>query len=148
MHTPIVWQHNIPSRAAHIMLGMGGGMNVPDPPVLSLVTGKTSYTDINVRETLYRWTDQPQLLWAAMYELMARDTKKVIHVGPAPNIIPATLKRLSENVQAQTKASLGMRTLARLASGPWLRSLLPQRTALLRAPNLQQCILEDWLLEN
>jgi hypothetical protein len=40
-----------------------------------------------------------------------------------------------------------MRALAQIVSRPWLQKLLPERTALLRAPLVKQVILEDWLLE-
>jgi [acyl-carrier-protein] S-malonyltransferase len=41
-----------------------------------------------------------------------------------------------------------LRAAAGLARRPWLSSLLPSRAALLRAPQIQHVILEDWLLEN
>lgn len=147
LHTPIVWQRNIPTRAAQAMLSMRGGLTAPQPSVLSLVTGE-EYTDTNIRTLLYHWTDQPQQLWRGVCELFSRGVGLVIHVGPEPNIIPATLRRIGDNVAAQMKASMGMRTLARLANRPWLKSLLPQRTSLLRAPKLKQIVLEDWLLEH
>jgi hypothetical protein len=45
-------------------------------------------------------------------------------------------------------ASFGMRAVSGMVGRPWLKALLPARTALLRAPLLQHVILEDWLLEN
>ena len=146
LHTPITWQRNIPTRAAQAMLSMQGGLTEPHPRVLSLVTGE-DYTDTTIRALLYRWTDQPQRLWGGVCELFSRGVQTVVHVGPQPNIIPATLRRIGDNVAAQTKASMGMRTLARLANRPWLKAVLPQRTSLLRAPQLQQIVLEDWLLD-
>ncbi|MCA9173681.1 MAG: hypothetical protein KDB14_04270 [Planctomycetales bacterium] len=148
LHTPIVWQRNIPSRAAQLMLSMRGGMTAPTPPVLSLVTGATSYTEGNVRDILYRWIDQPQSLWAGVCAMLGMGVRTVIHVGPQPNIIPATLKRLSDNVTAQLKGNLGMRALAGLARRSWLQALLPQQASLLRAPQLKQIVLEDWLLRD
>jgi [acyl-carrier-protein] S-malonyltransferase len=75
----------------------------------------------------------------------------VIHVGPGPNLIPATFYRLRENVQAQLTGNslnkLGLRAMARAVRRPWLSAVLPSRTALLRAPHLRHIILEDWLLE-
>ena len=41
MHTPIVWQRNIPNRSAVMMQTLPGGFQGPTPAVLSLVTGKT-----------------------------------------------------------------------------------------------------------
>jgi [acyl-carrier-protein] S-malonyltransferase len=123
-----------------------GDLVAPKPPVLSLVTGKFSYNDYNCREILYRWTDHPQRLWDAVYESLAVGVQTMIHVGPAPNIVPATFARLSDNVTAQVKGNLGMRALSVAARRYWLQALLPQRAALLRAPFVQHVILEDWLL--
>jgi [acyl-carrier-protein] S-malonyltransferase len=148
LHTPIVWQKNIPCRAGEMMHTMAGGFAEPRPPILSLVTGKFSYNDYNCREILHKWTDHPQRLWEAVYETLAAGIQTVVHVGPDPNIVPATFERLSENVAAQTKAHFGMRALSAAANRRWLSSMLPQRTALLRAPFVKQVILEDWLLAN
>jgi [acyl-carrier-protein] S-malonyltransferase len=70
-------------------------------------------------------------------------------VGPHPNLLPATFNRLSNNVTAQTRgwSGLGKRTMSRLVRRPWLTRLLPSSAALLRAPFVEQVILEDWLLE-
>lgn len=148
LHTPIVWQKHIPNRAALLMATMSGGLTAPTPPVLSLVTGKASYNDYNARDLLYRWTDHTQLLWDAVYETLAQGVETIIHVGPEPNIIPATFHRLQENVEVQMKASLGLRAVSGMVGRPWLKSLLPARTALLRAPLVHHVILEDWLLDN
>jgi [acyl-carrier-protein] S-malonyltransferase len=148
LHTPIVWQKYIPNRAALLMATMSGGMTAPKPPVFSLVTGKMSYNDYNSRDLLYRWTDHTQLLWDAVYETLAQGIETVIHVGPSPNLIPATFTRLRENVETQIKASLGLRAVSGMVGRPWVKALLPARTALLRAPLVQHVVLEDWLLEN
>jgi [acyl-carrier-protein] S-malonyltransferase len=152
LHTPIVRQKHIPDRAAVMMASMRGGLQPPCPPVLSLVTGERSYDDYHARDILRDWVDHPQRLWDAVYETLASGISTVIHVGPAPNVIPATFHRLSENVtQQMTGRSLGrmgMRAAAGLARRPWLSALLPSRAALLRAPLLKHIILEDWLLEN
>lgn len=146
MHTPIVWQRNVCDRAAVLMQTLSGGLTAPEPKVLSLVTGKCSYTDVNARQLLQDWTDHPQLLWDVVYELLRSDVDTVIHVGPEPNIIPATFTRLKENVEAETKGKIGMRALTSVVDHPWIKRLLPERTALLRAPVIRQIILEDWLL--
>ena len=146
LHTPIVWQRHISNRAAVQMHTMPGGLTAPQPPVLSMVTGKTSYTDLNARQLLAQWTDHPQRLWDAVYTTLTAGIETVVHVGPAPNIIPATFKRLKDNVEMQTKASLGLRAVSGIVTRPWLKRLLPARTALLRAPLLNHVILEDWLL--
>jgi [acyl-carrier-protein] S-malonyltransferase len=152
LHTSIVRQRHIPDRAAVMMASMRGGLQPPCPPVLSLVTGERSYDDFHARDILRDWVDHPQRLWDAVYETLSSGITTVIHVGPAPNVIPATFHRLSENVtQQMTGRSLGhmgMRAAAGLARRPWLSTLLPSRAALLRAPLLRHIILEDWLLEN
>jgi [acyl-carrier-protein] S-malonyltransferase len=146
LHTPIVWQRNVPNRAAVMMHTLKGGFTIPEPPVLSLVTGKCSYNEYNARETLRDWTDHPQLLWDVIYETLRSGIKTVIHVGPEPNIIPATYKRLHDNVEAETKGRIGMRALTAVVHHPWIKLLLPERTALLRAPLIEHVVLEDWLL--
>lgn len=146
LHTPIVWQRNIPTRAAVLMQRMAGGLTTPDPPILSLVTGNCGYNDYNAREILQNWTDHPQLLWDAVYETLRANVDLVIHAGPEPNIIPATYTRLKDNVEAEIKGKVGMQALSAVVHHPWIKRLLPERTALLRAPKVRQIILEDWLL--
>lgn len=152
LHTTIARQRNIPDRAAVMMDVMPGGLQPPCPPVLSLVTGKRSYDDYHARDILRDWVDHPQRLWDAVYETLSSGITTVIHVGPGPNVIPATFTRLSDNVRQQTTGRtwnhLGMRAAAGLARRPWLSALLPSRAALLRAPLIEQIVLEDWLLEN
>jgi [acyl-carrier-protein] S-malonyltransferase len=119
---------------------------------VSLVTGKRSYDDTSARDLLRRWIDQPQRLWDAVCETLAADVKTIIHVGPAPNMIPATFTRLAENIKQQvggrSLGSYGRRAMTGVARHPWLGPLLPARAALLRAPYVQQIVLEDWLLEH
>ncbi|MDA1051993.1 MAG: ACP S-malonyltransferase [Planctomycetota bacterium] len=146
LHTPIVWQRNICDRAAVLMQTLRGGLTAPSPKVLSLVTGKCSYTDVNARQILQDWTDHPQLLWEVVYEVLRSDVDTVVHVGPEPNIMPATFTRLKDNVETETKGKIGMRALTAVVDHPWIKRLLPERTALLRAPLITQLILEDWLL--
>jgi [acyl-carrier-protein] S-malonyltransferase len=151
MHTPLVWQRNIPNRAGVLMHTLKGGFSSPHPPVLSLVTGEFSYHDYNCRELLNRWIDHPQRLWDAVYETLASGVETVIHVGPDPNLIPATFQRLTENVKAQlagrTFNSFGLRAISQAVRRPWLSAILPSRMALLRAPMLEHIILENWLLQ-
>jgi [acyl-carrier-protein] S-malonyltransferase len=152
MHTSIVRQKHIPDRAAVMMDRMRGGLQPPCPPVFSLVTGDVSYDDYHARDILRDWVDHPQRLWDAVYATLAGGIATVIHVGPAPNVIPATFHRLAENIRQQTVGrslgKMGMRAAAGLARRPWLSALLPSRAALLRAPTLKHIILEDWLLEH
>lgn len=149
LHTPIVWERQIPDRAARALHTLPMILAEPKPKVLSLVTGDFSYTDTNARKLLHEWVGHPQLLWNVIDHTLADGITTVIHVGPDPNLLPATFRRLSENVQGQLSASVGLRTLsAATAKRRWLRSLLPQRVSLLRAPYVRHVILEDWLLEN
>lgn len=153
LHTSIARQRFIPDRAAVMMDKMRGGLQPPCPPVLSLVTGERSYDDYHARDILRDWIDHPQRLWDAVCETFSSGITTLIHVGPAPNVIPATFNRLSENVSQQASSGralgrMGMRAAAGLARRPWLSAILPTRATLLRAPMLKHIILEDWLLEN
>jgi [acyl-carrier-protein] S-malonyltransferase len=130
---------------------LDGGFTAPVPPIFSLATGGLTYNDYNTRATLQQWVDHPQRLWSAIYYTLASGVDTVVHVGPEPNLIPATFRRLSENVVEQTTGSswgsLGMRAVSRIARLQWLKNVLPERTALLRAPQVRHIILEDWLLD-
>jgi [acyl-carrier-protein] S-malonyltransferase len=148
LHTPITWQRQIPNRAAERMHTLPIMLAKPLPKVFSLITADYSYTPTNARELLYRWVDHPQRMWDAVYETLSSGVKTVIHVGPDPNIIPATFRRLSEDVVSQTQESRSLRALSAAVRRLWLRRLLPQRAALLRAPYVEHIILEDWLLEH
>lgn len=152
VHTPIVRHKYIPDRTAVMLEMIPGGNTPPYPAVLSLVTGKYEYDDHTARQLLRQWSDHPQRLWDCVYETLACGVETMIHVGPEPNVIPATYRRLSENILQQTSGnslgSFGLRAAAGLARRPWLSSLLPSRAALLRAPQVRHIILEDWLLEN
>lgn len=151
LHTPLLWERNLSNRAAVMMHTMRGGFTEPRPPLLSLVTGKFSYNDYNSRDILNRWIDHPQRLWDAVNETLAAGVDTVVHVGPEPNLIVATFKRLSDNVTAQLKGrslnSFGLRAMSRVARRPWLTKLISSRANLLRAPFIEHVILEDWLLE-
>ena len=85
-------------------------------------------------------------------ETLDLGVETVLHIGPQPNVVPATYKRLSENVIQQTSGSslgsLGIRAVSSLARRPWLAALLPARASLLRAPHVKHVVVEDWLLEN
>lgn len=150
LHTEIARQKHIPDRASVMMERMPGGFVPPCPPVVSLVTGKRSYDDFHARDIMRDWVDKPQRLWDAVYETLACGATVVVHVGPEPNVTPATFTRLAENVEQQTSGrslgSYGLRAAAGLARRPWLSAVLPSRTALLRAPMIKQIMLEDWLL--
>ncbi|HEY2759862.1 MAG TPA: hypothetical protein VGI75_03945, partial [Pirellulales bacterium] len=136
---------------ALIMQTLPGGMIGPRPAVLSLVTGKMSYNEINARDLLYRWVDHPQRLWDAVSETLSMGIDTVVHVGPEPNLVPATFTRLADNVSTQLAAKswegVGLRAVSRAVRRPWLAKILPTRSSLLRAPFVRQINLEDWLLE-
>ena len=148
LHTPIMWQRSVPDRVSHRMHTVHFEPTVPSPPVWSLVTGGPDYTAVNHRALLRRWVDHPQRLWDVVQRVLNSSVERVLHVGPQPNIIPATFRRLADNVRNQLRGSVGMRALAAAARRPWLAALLPEETSLLLAPRLEQFNLEDWLIEN
>jgi [acyl-carrier-protein] S-malonyltransferase len=153
MHTPITWQRCIPNRVG-VMIGPArGGFTAPKPPILSCVTGAASYTDVNSREIMVQWVDHPQRVWDVVDKVLAAGVETVIHVGPEPNILPATFTRLANNVTAQLSgrslASMGLRAMSRIVRRPrpWLTSRISADATLLRAPFVKQVTLEEWLLE-
>lgn len=147
LHTPLVRCRNIPNRTAIALYAIAGARPVPRPPVFSCATGKFVDDALTCRETLVKWTERPQRLWDAIEATLSSGVGTVIHVGPAPNLVPATFARLSNNVNKH----LGNRYLRGIVSSmhrhSWIASLLPHRAALLRAPFLEHIILEDWLLD-
>lgn len=147
LHTPIVWERCIPNRASSMLHTIPGGMQKPSPNVLSLVTGALSYEEFNARELIAMWIDHPQRLWDGVYELLQMGIETIIHLGPEPNIIPATFQRLASNVEIQTRGNRALRAVSVVARRVWLKNILPRRTALLRAPLIRHVILEDWLLD-
>lgn len=153
LHTPIMRQANIPNRASVMMETVPGGFFEPEIPILSCVTGELSYNEFNARELLYQWIDHPLQLWEAVHTMLDEGMETIIHVGPQPNIIPATLTRLSNNVSTQLNqpslSGFGLRTFSQLAhSRRWLRNLISKDAPLLRAPFVKQIVLEDFLLDN
>jgi len=152
MHTPIVRQRNVPDRSSVMLEHIVGGTAPACPPVFSLATGDRGYERRPAREVLRTWIDHPQRLWDAVCDTLSEDIGDVIHIGPEPNVIPATFSRLSENIREQTNQrsleSYRMRAISGLARRPWLASLLPSRASLLRAPYVRHILLEDWLLQN
>lgn len=152
LHTPLVRRLHIPDRAALMIREAPRLADTSCPPLWSLVTGRREYEADSGRETLRRWIDSPQRLWDVVEATLAADVRTVIHVGPAPNVIPATFKRLADNVVKQTLdwslTGVGMRTVQQMAQSSWLTPLLPRRGCLLRAPRVEHLVLEDWLLEN
>ena len=152
LHTPIMWQKNIPNRTAVMLQTIPGGFQKPSVPLLSMVTGAASYQEFNSRELMHQWVDHPQRLWEIVYKVLADGIETVVHVGPAPNLVPATFRRLANNLANQTQGKgLGQfsrRTLSRLVRRPWLTRLLPSSAVLFRGMFVENVILEDWLLEH
>jgi [acyl-carrier-protein] S-malonyltransferase len=152
LHTPIMWQRNIPNRTAVMLQTMPGGFQKPSVPLLSMVTGAASYQEFNSRELMHLWVDHPQRLWEIVYKVLSDGIETVVHVGPAPNLVPATFNRLANNLANQTQGrglgQLGRRTLSRLVRRPWLTRLLPSSAVLFRGLFVENIILEDWLLEH
>jgi len=150
LHTPLVWQKNIPNRTAMALYHVVGGLQKPKPTVLSCVTGSASYDELNSRDLLIQWVDHPQRLWDVIYETLGAGIDLVVHVGPAPNLVPATFERLSNNVLKQMGnryvKALGRGVASSMNQHAWLARLLPSKAALLRAPFIAHIILEDWLL--
>lgn len=153
IHTQITRQKNIPDRASVMLETVPGGVSAPTIPLISCITGEASYNDFNSRAVLYDWIDHPQKLWGVIEDILNSDVTTIVHVGPEPNIIPATFRRLSMNVAAQLSekslAGLGLRAVSSIVRArPWLAQLVSKNASLLRAPLIEHVILEDWLLEN
>jgi [acyl-carrier-protein] S-malonyltransferase len=150
LHTPLVWQKNIPNRTAMAFYHAQGGLQKPKPTILSCVTGSASYDELNSRDLLIRWVDHPQRLWDVIYETLGSGIDLVVHVGPAPNLVPATFERIANNVLKQMGnryvKALGRGVASSLNQHAWLARLLPSKAALLRAPFIAHVVLEDWLL--
>lgn len=148
LHTPIVRHKFISNKAALLLEQTSGGFIKPSPPILSCVTGDYSYTELNCREIFVRWTESPQRLWQALHKLLEENCEIMIHLGPEPNIIPATMSRLSANVSSYmnpaTWTGYGIQTLSQnSASRRWLAKLISIDSAVLRTPFVQQVVLED-----
>jgi len=150
LHTPLVWQRNIPNRTAVAMYHIAGGEKKPTPTVVSCTTGAESYNDWNSRVILTDWTDHPQRLWETMENTLASGVEFVIHVGPEPKLIPTMFDRLSSRVMKQLKSRhldrLGSSVIPSIGRNHWLTRKLPTNAVLLRAPYVHHIILEDWLL--
>lgn len=148
LHTCLVWQKHLTDRAGLSIQQIPEPIPTPSVPILSCVTGELAYQPEQTRRLLRAWVDHPQLLWQAIRQLFDLGIENVIHVGPEPNIIPATLKRLSTNVamqmNQQTWKALGLRTLNQFSMNrPWLGQLLSKDAVLLRAPFVQQMMAEE-----
>ncbi len=150
LHTPLVRLRNVPNRTASALYAIPGMRPAPVPPVVSCVTGRPG-DEVSCRETLIQWTERPQRLWDAIDAVLTAGVEAVIHVGPSPNLIPATFARLSNNVDKSLNnkflRGFGRGVATSMNRHAWLATLLPHRAALLRAPLLTHVILEDWLLE-
>lgn len=153
IHTPIVRQRQIPDRASVLLETIPGGLQKPCIPIESCVTGKASYNEYNSRRILSDWVNHPQRLWAALERVFSQEVDVIIHVGPDPNIIPATMDRIRNNVELQLNQGylmgFGLRAVSHIVrSRPWLANYVSKNAALLRVPQIKNIILEDWLLAN
>lgn len=149
LHTPILWERCIPDRASLMMARTPFRLAAPRPPIFSLATGQVDYNDFNHRDHIRRWIDSPQLLWDALEYTLSSKVTTLIHVGPEPNLVPATFQRIAENVRAIAGNywyhNLGLRAIASMVK-PWVTRWISSRSSLLRAPFIEHVVLEDWLL--
>jgi len=150
LHTPLVWERNIPNRTAMLMYHTGGGHNKPTPNVVSCTTGLANYDEWNSRAILADWTDHPQRIWDAMEHTLASGAELVIHVGPEPKLLTTCFDRLSHKIMKQLKMRhldrLGSSVIPSIGKNGWLTRKLPANAVLLRAPFLHHLVLEDWLM--
>ncbi len=93
LHTPLLWQRQIPNRARPwTMYQMTGGFVEPSPRVLSLVTGEDFLQrGYNSREHLNRCSSTSRNTLGRNLRHATRGIETVIHLGPEPNLIPSTL---------------------------------------------------------
>ncbi len=112
LHTPLVWERNIPNRTAMLMYHTEGGQRKPAPNVVSCTSGLANYDEWNSRTILADWTDHPQRLWDAIEHTLASGAELVVHVGPEPKLLTTCFDRLSHKVMKQ----LRMKHLERLGS--------------------------------
>lgn len=153
IHTPIVKQRQVPDRAGVLIESIPGGQQAPSIPIESCVTGAASYNDFNSREILCEWISRPQRLWDVLENVLHADVDTLIHVGPEPNLIPSTMTRIAANVEEQMKKStlnkLGLQAVTSITRvRPWLAQYIHKQACLLRAPLIENIVLEDWLLAN
>ncbi len=150
LHTPLVWERNIPNRTALSLCHIAGGDCKPTPPIVSCTTGVANYDEFNSRAILADWTDHPQRLWDAMKHTLAAGVEMVIHVGPEPRLFPTGFERLSDKIKKQMRRRhldrLGYSLFPSISRNRWLNRSLLGRAALWRAPFLDHLVLEDWLL--
>ena len=152
LHTPLVRLRNIPNRTAVALYQIEGGGAPPTPRVLSCTSGEASYDAQNVREVLTDWTDHPQRIWDVIDQTLASGVERVIHVGPQPTLVPATFARLSKKVEEHRAGRyfhrFGRGVVSSFQRHAWLAPLLPAKANLLRAPDIDHVVLEDWLLDH
>ena len=152
LHTPLVRARGVCDRAARLVASTVFSFAGPAPAVFSLVTGRIAYESGDPRRVLLDWTDQPQRLWDAVRATLASDVRRVVHIGPKPNVIPSTFARLAADVtqhtQRSTAAGIGRRAVQSLVERPWLAAMLPRDACLLRAPGIEHVVREDWLLDH
>jgi len=150
LHTPLVWERNVPNRTAVALYHIAGGERKPTPPVVSSTTGVANYDEFNSRAILADWTDHPQRLWEVMRHTLTSGVELVVHVGPEPRLFLTGFERLSDRILKQMRrrhlGRLGHSLFPSISRNPWLNRSLPAKAALLRAPFVDHLLLEDWLL--
>jgi [acyl-carrier-protein] S-malonyltransferase len=150
LHTPLVWERNVPNRTALALYHIAGGERKPTPPVVSCTTGVANYDEFNNRAILADWTDHPQRLWDVMKHTLASGVENIIHVGPEPRLFFSGFERLSDKIKKQMRRRhldrLSHSLFPSISRNRWLNRSLPGNAALWRAPFLDHLVLEDWLL--
>jgi [acyl-carrier-protein] S-malonyltransferase len=150
LHTPLVWERNVPNRTALALYHIAGGDRKPSPTVISCTTGVANYDEYNSRAILADWTDHPQRLWDVMKATIASGVGMVIHAGPEPRLFHTSFERLSDRIKKQMRRRhldrLSNSLFPSISRNRWLNRSLPGKAALWRAPFVDHLVLEDWLL--
>ena len=115
LHTPLVWERNIPNRTAMALYHTGGGNQQADAARRLVHDRAGELRRVEQPRDPAEWTDHPQRLWDAIEHTLASGAELVIHVGPEPKLIPTAFDRLSDKIMKQLKSrhldSLGRRVL-------------------------------------
>ena len=150
LHTPLVWERNIPNRTAMAMHHIGGGDRKPTPDRRFVHDGQRQLRRVEQPCDPGR-LDRPSPAVVGRHgEHPGLGAEIVIHVGPEPKLFPTGFDRLSNRIMKQLKMRhldrLGSSVIPSISRNSWLTRKLPANAVLLRAPFLNHIILEDWLL--
>ena len=151
LHTPLVWERNIPNRTAMAMHHIGGGDRKPTPTIVSCTTGSSQLRRMEQPCDPGR-LDRPSP--AVMGRHGERPGVRGRNRASRRSRAQACSRRASTGLSHRIMKQLKMRHLDRLGSSvipsisrnSWLTRKLPANAVLLRAPFLNHIILEDWLL--